>query len=383
MDENEKSHTERGDAAVKKLTAFFRAQPVLVIAFLAALVTVFIIPPDREYIGYCNRTVLIQLFGLMTAVSGIRSVGIFDAVSGTILRKTGNVRRLGLTLMLICFFASMFVTNDVVLLSFVPLTLLIFTKIPDEKSRILTVVLETAAANLGSMLTPVGNPQNLYLYDKYHLSADMFLRVMLPAGAISLLCLCLLTFLLPKTACSAETAFRERIPAKQTAAYFVLFGVCLCCVFRLIPDYICLAISVITALVFDRSLLKKVDYALLGTFVCFFIFVGNIARIDAVSSFFGQILAGHELVISALLSQVISNVPAAVMLAGFTDNGTKLLLGVNLGGLGTMIASLASLISFQFYRKSEGAKIGRYFAVFTAINFGMLALLLLFELIRG
>lgn len=383
MDEYEKTNAERGDAAVKKLTAFFRAQPVLVIAFLAALVTVFIIPPDRAYLGYCNRTVLIQLFGLMTAVSGIRSIGIFDAVSGTILRKTGNVRRLGLTLMLICFFASMFVTNDVVLLSFVPLTLLIFTKIPDEKSRILTVVLETAAANLGSMLTPVGNPQNLYLYDKYHLSADMFLRVMLPAGAISLVCLCLLTLLLPKTACSAETAFRERIPAKQTAAYFVLFGVCLCCVFRLIPDYICLAISVITALVFERSLLKKVDYALLGTFVCFFIFVGNIARIDAVSSFFGQILAGHELVISALLSQVISNVPAAVMLAGFTDNGTKLLLGVNLGGLGTMIASLASLISFQFYRKSEGAKIGRYFAVFTAINFGMLALLLLFELIRG
>lgn len=378
-----KSHTERSDAAVKKLSEFLRAQPVLAAAFLAALMTVFIIPPDRAYLGYCNRTVLIQLFGLMTAVSGIRSIGIFDAVSGTILRKTGTVRRLGLTLMLICFFASMFVTNDVVLLSFVPLTLLIFTKIPDENSRILTVVLETAAANLGSMLTPVGNPQNLYLYDRYHLTADMFLRVMLPAGAISLICLCLLTFLLPKTACCTETEFHERIPVKQTAAYFVLFGVCLCCVFRLIPDYICLAAAVLTALVFDRSLLKKVDYALLGTFVCFFIFVGNIARIGAVSTFFGQILDGRELLISALLSQVISNVPAAVMLAGFTDHGTKLLLGVNLGGLGTMIASLASLISFQFYRKSEGAKTGRYFAVFSAVNFGLLILLLLLELIRG
>ena len=149
--------------------------------------------------------------------------------------------------------------------------------------------------------------------------------------------------------------------------------------FRLIPDLVLLPIVILTALIFDRSLLKKVDSALLATFVCFFVFVGNIGRIGAVRDAVSGMLTGHELLIPALLSQVISNVPAAVMLAGFTDAGTSLLLGVNLGGLGTMIASLASLISFQFYRKSEGAQTARYFRVFTVINFTMLLILLLFE----
>ena len=368
---------------MKRFAALFRSQPVLVIAFFAALATVFFIPPDQGYLDYCNYAVLLQLFGLMTAVAGLRSIGVFDAVSGVILRRTGTIRRLGLTMMLICFFASMFVTNDVVLLSFVPLTLLIFRQIPDENSRIMTIVLETAAANLGSMLTPFGNPQNLYLFAKYHLQADTFLRVMLPAGAVSLICLVLLTFLLPKTSCQAHTEAPAHISPKHFAAYAVLFVICLCCVFRLIPPPVCLLAAIVCPLLFDRSLLKKVDYCLLATFVCFFVFVGNIGRIEPVSAFFSRILSGHELPVGALLSQVISNVPAAVMLAGFTKNGTALLLGVNLGGLGTMIASLASLISFQFYRKSEGAKTARYFGVFTAVNFGMLALLLAFEMLRA
>ena len=362
----------------KAAGAFCKAQPVLVIAFFAALLTVFIVPPDAQYAGYCNRTVLIQLFGLMTAVSGVRSIGVFDAVTETLLRRTGTVRRLGTVLMLICFFTSMLVTNDVVLLTFVPLTLMLREQLGDEKSRILTIVLETAAANLGSMLTPVGNPQNLFLYDYYKLDAGTFLRIMLPAGAVSLLMLLLLCRLLPAAACAAPDAKEKtQIHKPRAAAYFVLFALCLCCVFRLIPDLLLLPAAILTALIFDRSLLKKVDYALLATFVCFFVFVGNIARIDAVSQTISGLLTGHEVLLSALLSQCISNVPASVMLAGFTDAGKELLLGVNIGGLGTMIASLASLISFQFYRKSEGAQTGRYFAVFTAVNFGMLIPLLL------
>lgn len=357
----------------------FRAQPVLVIAFLAALVTMFIIPPDAAYKAYCNRTVLIQLFGLMTAVAGIRTTGAFDALTAVLLKKAGTVRRLGLVLMLVCFFAAMLVTNDVALLAFIPLTLLIYGQIPDEKSRILTIVLETAAANLGSMMTPVGNPQNLFLYNEFGLSAGTFLRVMLPAGAVSLVCLCLLCFLLPAEPCKAAPQEVQQIPKEKAAVYFGLFALCLCCVFRLVPDLVILPAAVAAALLCDRTLLKKVDYALLATFVCFFVFVGNIARIGAVSHAVSQVLAGHELIVSALLSQIISNVPAAVMLANFTENGTALLLGVNIGGLGTMVASLASLISFQFYRKSEGAQTGKYLAVFSGVNFGMLALLLLFQ----
>lgn len=364
--------------AVKRAADFFRSQPVLVISFVAAVITMFIIPPDSEYAGYCNRTVLIQLFSLMTAVAGLRSTGVFDTATQYILSKTGNVRRLGFVLMLICFFSSMLVTNDVALLTFVPLTILIFKAIPDEKSRILTIVLETAAANLGSMMTPVGNPQNLFLYDEFGLSGTVFLKTMLPAGILSLICLTTLTFLLPKQSCTSPQSHIITTDKKNTLIFSILFVICLLSVFRVVPDYICLAAALIAALAAGLSLLKKVDFALLATFVCFFVFVGNISRIEAVSDFFSRILEGREIWVSAALSQIISNVPAAVMLAGFTENGTALMLGVNIGGLGTIIASLASLISFQFYRKSEGAQSARYMLTFTAVNFGILAILLLF-----
>ena len=369
----------QGGICLNIIVKFIKSQPVLVIAFIAAVITMFVIPPDMQYIDYCNVTVLIQLFALMTAVAGFRSLGIFDAVTRGILKKTGSVRRLGLVLIVICFFSSMLVTNDVALLTFVPLTILIFRDIPDEKSRILTIVLETAAANLGSMMTPVGNPQNLFLYDEFNLNMGTFLEVMLPAGVVSLICLVGLAFLLPEKSCTAPEASGTVIPKVRMTAYAAVFLLCLLSVFRLVPAYACLIAAVLAAAVFDRSLLLKVDYALLATFVCFFVFVGNIARIDMVREFFSEIMEGRELIVSTALSQVISNVPAAVMLSGFTENGTELLLGVNLGGLGTLIASLASLISFQFYRKSEGARSGKYFAVFSAVNFGMLALLIAFE----
>lgn len=359
-----------------KLIKFIKAQPVLVISFILALVTVFIIPPDREYIGYCNRTVLIELFALMAAVAGLRSIGIFDTVTRLILSKTGTVRRLGAVLTLICFFSAMLVTNDVALITFVPLTLLIYGSISDGKSLILTVVLETAAANLGSMMTPVGNPQNLFLYDKYGLTAMTFLQTMLPVGVVGLGAVMGLTLLLPKEKCEAPKQNSSSIPKAKAAVYTGLFLLCIAAVFRLVPDWVCLVAAVAAALICDVKLLGKVDYALLGTFVCFFVFVGNIARIEAVGELFSRIITGRELISGALLSQVISNLPAAVMLAEFTDNGTDLLLGVDIGGFGTLIASLASVISFQIYRKYEKAETGRYFAVFSAINFGLLILLL-------
>ena len=361
---------------MNKVLRFIKAQPVLAAAFLLAVATVFIVPPDKEYLGYCNRTVLIELFALMAAVAGLRSAGIFDAATRAILRRTGNVRRLGAVLTLICFFSAMLVTNDVALITFVPLTLLIYKGIGDRRCLILTVVLETAAANLGSMMTPIGNPQNLFLYDKYGLTAMTFVRTMLPVGAVGLAAVMGLTLLLPKKKCEVPDSKREKPPVIKTAVFTGLFLLCIAAVFRLVPDWSCLVGAVIAAAVCDRKVFAKVDYTLLATFVCFFIFVGNIARIDAVSSFFSRILDGRELIVSAALSQFISNVPAAVMLAEFTDNGTQLLLGVDIGGFGTIIASLASLISFQLYRRDEGAETGRYFLVFTVINFALLGLLL-------
>lgn len=359
-----------------RIIKFCKSQPVLIAALVAAIITAFIIPPDQEYLTYCSRTVLIQLFCLMTAVAGFRSIGLFENITDFLLRRAGNLRRLGIIFTAICFFTSMLVTNDVALLTFVPLTLLVYSRIPDEKSRIYTIVLETAAANLGSMITPFGNPQNLYIYEKYEMTTLDFFHTMLPSGILSLVLLLLLCRLLPKTECTAHDIETNPVSKGLFSVYIFLFSMCLLTVFRVIPDWICLIFAIGTALILDRRLLLKVDYALLATFVCFFVFVGNIGRIECVRSFFSDILRGRELVISTLLSQVISNVPAAVMLSGFTSNGPALLLGVNLGGLGTIIASLASLISFQYYRKSNNARPGRYLLVFTAVNFGMLALLL-------
>ncbi len=356
---------------------FLRSQPVLVISFIAAVITMFVIPPDKEYIGYINKTVLIQLFSLMAAVAGFRNVGIFEKATSFMLKKAGTVRRLALVFIILCYFSSMLVTNDVALLTFVPLTLLVFSGMNDEKSLIFTIVLETIAANMGSMLTPIGNPQNLFVYDEFHLTAGQFITTMLPAGLISGAMLVLLTLFLPKTACVSENSENTKIKPVPTAGFAVLFAVCLLTVFRVIPDWACLIAAVAISLIFDRKVLAKVDYALLATFVCFFVFVGNIARIEPVREFFSEILVGRELIVTCLLSQVISNVPATVMLAGFTDNGTQLILGADIGGLGTIIASLASLISFQIYRKSENAKSGRYLLTFTGVSVCMLIPLLL------
>ena len=361
----------------EKILTFFKTQPVLLIAFAAALLTAFLVPPDAGYLDYCNYTVLIELFALMAAVCGLRSAGLFETATKFLLEKAGSVRRLGLIFVLMCFVSAMFVTNDVALLTFVPLTLLVWENVNDEETRILTIVLETAAANLGSMLTPVGNPQNLYLYDYFHLTVMDFLRIMLPTGLLGLVCIVLLVFRLPKTPCTAPERDVPPVSKVKAIGFGVLFILCLLTVLHILPDLVLLALAVVFAVVFDWKTLLKVDYALLVTFVCFFVFVGNIGRIDAVRDFFSSILNGRELLVGALLSQVISNVPASLMLAGFTQNGGALLLGVDIGGFGTLIGSLASLISFQIYRRVHDAQTGRFIAVFSAVNFALLIILLI------
>ena len=362
----------------EKLLTFFKKETILCIACLLAALSAYIVPPDAAYLGYVDTRVLILLFSLMAVLAGFRALGIFDRMANLLLARAKKMRQLALTLVMLCFFSAMLVTNDVALLTFVPLTLLLFRDIGDEKSRIRVIVLETAAANLGSMMTPVGNPQNLYLYAAYQLHTGDFFRTMLPAGVLSWLVLLGLSFLLPKTPCAGkpgETTLPV-IPKKPAAVYLLLFLVCLLTVFRVIPDWLCLVLTAVLVFFCDKKLFAQADYCLLGTFVCFFVFVGNIARVDAVRAFFAGVMQGRELWVSAALSQCISNVPAAVMLSGFTENAKALLLGVNLGGLGTPIASLASLISYQFYSKAAHSRPGKYLGIFSAVNFGMLAVLL-------
>lgn len=373
---------------MEKIINIIKKQAVLTIALTAALISVFIIPPDAEYSEYLNVSVLIQLFCLMITVSGFRSTGLFEKITHFLADKSATARKTSFLLMNLCFFFSMLVTNDVALLTFVPLTIMVFADEKNPVTMIKAIVIETAAANLGSMMTPVGNPQNLYIYAEYNMSAGEFIKTMLPVGILSYIILALLNFLIPDTpvALSEKNKSEKILSEKHNAemiSYSVMFILCLMAVFRIIPNYVCLAVSVIIPLIFRRELFKRVDYALLATFVCFFVFVGNIARIETVRNFFSMVINGRELIVSALLSQVISNVPAAVMLSGFTDNACQLLAGVNIGGLGTPVASLASLISYQLYSKSENSQSGKYLGFFSAVNFSMLALLLAFKILIG
>ena len=351
-------------------------------AVFLAIISMFIVKPDKQYLEYIDFRTLAILFCLMCVMAGFQALGVFKKIATGLIDRTRTLRSVMIILVLLCFFFAMVITNDVALITFVPFTFTTFNLMEGGKAKNLiapTIVLETIAANLGSMLTPIGNPQNLFVYDEFHLTAGQFITTMLPAGLISGAILVLLTLFLPKTACISENSENTKIKPVPTAGFAVLFAVCLLTVFRVIPDWACLIAAVAISLIFDRKVLAKVDYALLATFVCFFVFVGNIARIEPVREFFSEILVGRELIVTCLLSQVISNVPATVMLAGFTDNGTQLILGADIGGLGTIIASLASLISFQIYRKSENSKSGRYLLTFTGVSVCMLSCSVLHE----
>jgi len=360
-----------------RIKAFIQKETVLCIAALCAVATMLLVPPDREYWGYIDFRVLCLLLCLMGVVAGFKSVSAFRWLTDQLLRRIRSGRVLGITLVLLPFFSSMLVTNDVALLVFIPFTLGLLTQLGCEKTVIPVAVLQTVAANLGSMATPVGNPQNLYLYAAYELSAGDFFSVVLPLAGISLLVLTTAAApVLPGTLPDQEANAAKLSSVRKLLAYTALFLLCLLTVFRIIP-YPATTVVVIAALVIlDRSLLREIDFMLLATFVCFFIVSENLGRIDAVSGFLQELLGRSTLLTAVGASQVISNVPAAVLLSGFTDQWREMLAGVNIGGLGTPIASLASLITLKLYLRWPGAKIGRFLVAFIAANLIGLAILL-------
>lgn len=360
---------------MKKAAGFIKGQTVLAVSLAAAVISMFIVPPDREYIEYIDLPVLILLFCLMGVVAGLRSAGVFERLTDALLRFAHGSRILCFILMNICFFTSMLVTNDVALITFVPLTLMLYAGGADRVNCIITVVIQTAAANLGSMMTPIGNPQNLYLYTEYDLTMGDFISTLLPVGIASYILLSLCCLLVKNEKMEVRRTEIKELPVKKLIVLSLLFAVCLLTVLRIIPHWLCLCI-VCAGLLIEWRLFTKIDYALLLTFVCFFVFVGNMGRIEAVSDALSTLMEGRELIVSALVSQVISNVPAAVMLSAFTENAHALLQGVNIGGLGTPVASLASLISYQIYARSENAAKGKYMGIFLLINAAGLAALL-------
>lgn len=357
-----------------KLIAFFKKETILCVAGLLAVISMAWIPPDGEYMGYINWQVLVLLFCLMSVMGGLQALGIFKAIANTLLHWANGLRQLTLLLVMLCFFFAMVVTNDVALITFVPFTILLLQMADLTGEMIPILVLQTIAANLGSMLTPIGNPQNLYLYTVSGMSPADFVLTMLPLTLLSLFLLVLCCMLTKDVPLSGQMlppiqgeafSMREKV---TLSALLMLFAACLMTVFHVMPYWTVLGISLVWFVFFERDVLGKVDYSLLITFIFFFVFIGNMGRIPAMRDTIASILAGREMIVSFLCSQIISNVPAAVLLSGFTDHWKDLLLGVNIGGLGTLIASMASLISYKFFVQANEKAKGKYLKHFTIMN---------------
>lgn len=360
---------------LNRILQYFRRETVLTVALVCALLSFLLTPPSAAHLRGIDTTTLLMLFSLMTIVAGFRRMGALDAVSRGLTRRVGTLRGLSAVLTALCFALSMLVTNDVALLTLVPLTLLLFRNC-GQKSTIWTVVLETVAANLGSMVTPIGNPQNLYLYTSGRLTAEDFLTLLAPYAGVALALLMALCLLLPKERVAVEVSERAPMPGKLLALYGALSALALLAIAKVLPAWALAAAVLCGVLAMDRGTLRQVDYTLLATFVCFFVFVASVKACAPVRAWLETMMARNPMAVSLLTSQVISNVPACLLLSPFTEDAKALALGVDLGGLGTLIASLASLISFRLYGASEGAKKGAYFAVFTGVNAVFLAVMM-------
>ena len=373
---------------MKILKNLIKNETVFCVSFLLAILSAFFVHPDAAYLTYPDYRTLALLICLMIIVAGLQSLGIFSMLSQFLLKKVHGIRSLSLVMVLLCFFSSMVITNDVTLITFVPFTILIFRMGGQVRRVLKLIVLETIAANLGSMATPIGNPQNLYLYSVSDLTTAEFAWATLPYAGLSLLLLTaviiaakdepLLEIVVTEPAESPKAGLlRSAIP------FFALLILCLLVVFRILPYQPVLVCVMAAVLLLKRKLYLSVDYFLLLTFLCFFVFIGNMKRIPEINALLVSAVQGRELLVGILASQIISNVPAAILLSGFSSDFSSLLTGVNLGGLGTLIASLASLISYKQYAQTEGCRKGSYLLVFTAVNLLFLAVLLAVSLLAG
>jgi len=362
---------------LRKIGGFFRSETVLCVAAACAAISMCFVPPDGEYLAYLDFRVLCLLFCLMAIVAGLQECNLFWVVANRLLAGKMNLRALMLTLVLLPFFTSMFVTNDVALIAFVPFAILVLKLTRRERLLAWIVALQTVAANLGSMATPVGNPQNLFIFAKYAPDAGSFFALVLPVTLVSLAAVGAAALVSDRG--TAEVVFEQKAhlrAPKHLFMFLALFALSLLAVFRAVHYLVPTAAAALYCLLFSRKTLAKVDYCLLMTFVFFFVFSGNIARISAVRDLLTGALEADALLTAAAASQIASNVPAAVLLSGFTQNWRALLLGADIGGLGTPVASLASLISLKLYARAEGAQTGKYLRLFTALNAALLALLL-------
>ena len=372
----------------KRILKFIKKEIIFIISLFMVIVSAFFVRPSAKYFAYINFDVLFILFSLMVVVSGFKANGVFQKCANLLCKKIKTLRLMTIALVMCCFFFSMLITNDVALLTFVPFTLLIFNQLNKNENVAVVIILETGAANLGSMLTPIGNPQNLFLFCQMQISACKFCKIMFPyvfASFVLLMFFCLfvkneIIILLNDTQTQEKSLIKMKF-----FLYMCLFVGSLLAVLKVFPFWVLAVITFVSVFLWDKKNLAKIDYMLLLTFCAFFIFTGNVASIENVKLFLENVIKDNEFLTGVLTSQIISNVPSALLLEPFAHNKENLLIGVNVGGLGTIVASLASLISFKIFLKSKNEQTSniKFLFIFTFINIVFLLFLALLHFFKS
>ena len=361
----------------EKIINFIKSEVVLSVAILFAIITCFFVPVDKEYLGYFDCNTLVLLFCMLAVIAGLKSTNIFELISRKMISLFHTRRAVIYALVFGTFFFDMIVANDMSLITFLPLTYIVLHSTKNDKYLAFTFIMQTIAANMGGMITPYGNPQNLYLYSYYNIPTSEFFGILaLQAVTVAVLLWICCSFI-NNEPLKLRKKSKIIISINKLYMYSILFVLVILGIFRVLPYMLVLAIVVLTIAITDIKRLKKVDYALLATFCVFFIFSGNIARISVIKEFISNIVVKNTLLAGIVSCQFISNVPTAIFLSKFTTNYRALLISVNIGSLGILISSLASLITLKEFLKHQPKKFWKYLGMFTIFNTIFLIVLLL------
>ena len=361
----------------EKIINFIKSEVVLSVAIVLAIITCFFVPPDKEYLGYFDYSTLICLFCMLAVVAGLKSTNVFELISRKLIGLFHTRRAVIYALVFGTFFFDMIVANDMSLITFLPLTYIVLHSTKNDKYLAFTFIMQTIAANMGGMITPYGNPQNLYLYSYYNINTTEFFSILLIQSITVAVLLWICCAFIHNEPLKLRKNSKIIISKKELYIYSILFILVILSIFRVIPYLITLAIVVLTILIMDRKRFKQIDYALIATFFVFFIFSGNIARIPAIKEFISEIVVKNTLLAGIVSCQFISNVPTAIFLSKFTTNYRELLISVNIGSLGILISSLASLITLKEFLKHQPKNFWKYLIMYTIFNTLFLVVLLL------
>ena len=361
----------------EKIFNFIKSEVVLTVASVLAIITMFFVPIDKEYLNYFDYNTLICLFCMLAVVAGLKSTNVFELISRKLIGLFHTRRAVIYTLVFGTFFFDMIVANDMSLITFLPLTYIVLHSTKNDKYLAFTFIMQTIAANMGGMITPYGNPQNLYLYSYYNIGTTEFFSILFAQVITVAILLWICCAFVPNEKLKLRKSSKIIISKKTLIVYAILFFLVILSVFRIVPYLLTLAIVLITILIMDRKRFKQVDYALISTFCVFFVFSGNMARIPQIKTFISEIVVKNTLLAGIVSCQFISNVPTAIFLSKFTQNYRDLLISVNIGSLGILISSLASLITLKEFLKHQPKNFFKYLGMFTIFNTMFLIVLLL------